>query len=189
MRIVFVIWLLAVGSSAGFLISYTSQAGKLGDAPRNWPQVEGFEYRNDKPTLVMLVHPSCSCSKSSIRELERILARFQNAVHAYIFFYASRANESWKNSDIWKQARVIKGVSLIEDGDGGRARLFDSHTSGQVVLYDTKGNLVFSGGITAGRGHEGKSRGGERLEQFLSTGIVDRATAPVFGCDIFGESV
>ena len=43
-------------------------------------------------------------------------------------------------------------------------------TSGQTLLYDTKGHLVFSGGITGGRGHEGDNTGRESIEKYLQTG-------------------
>ena len=42
-----------------------------------------------------------------------------------------------------------------------------SKTSGQVVVYDAKGALLFSGGITAARGHMGDNAGRDRITALL----------------------
>ncbi|HLB76837.1 MAG TPA: hypothetical protein VJO72_07370, partial [Candidatus Dormibacteraeota bacterium] len=49
------------------------------------------------------------------------------------------------------------------------------------------GRLLFQGGITATRGHEGDSFGQERIASLLTTGAADRADAPVFGCALEQE--
>ena len=43
---------------------------------------------------------------------------------------------------------MIPGVTTIVDRDGTQASLFGAETSGQVVLYDSHGELKFRGGIT-----------------------------------------
>ena len=67
------------------------------------------------------------------------------------------------------------------------ASSFAVATSGGVVLYNARGRLLFKGGITAARGHEGDSFGQERIASLLTTGAADRAAAPVFGCALEDE--
>ena len=57
-----------------------------------------------------------------------------------------------------------------------------------TVLYDIQGRLLFSGGITSARGHEGDSAGLQRISSLLRTGKADRSDAPVYGCSMRHEA-
>ena len=52
-----------------------------------------------------------------------------------------------------------------------------------MSLYREDGKLLFSGGVTVSRGHEGDSAGGDLLYAILSqkSPAADQST-PVFGC-------
>jgi hypothetical protein len=52
------------------------------------------------------------------------------------------------------------------------------------VLYDARGRLLFRGGLTSARGHEGDSAGLQRISSLLRTGQADRSDAPVYGCSL-----
>ena len=70
------------------------------------------------------------------------------------------------------------------DGDGAEARRFGVATSGHVLLYDPRGDLIFSGGITAGRGERGDNRGrAALLGRIMGTGR-EGLEHPVFGCPL-----
>jgi hypothetical protein len=75
-------------------------------------------------------------------------------------------------------------VTTVRDDDGVEAARFQALTSGATALYDPQGRLLFSGGITSARGHEGDSFGIRRISSLLRTGKADRADAPVFGCSL-----
>jgi hypothetical protein len=62
-------------------------------------------------------------------------------------------------------------------------------TSGQAILYSATGETVFSGGITIGRGHEGKSDGREAIEDYLESGKVYISETPVFGCLLTSKEI
>ncbi len=83
-----------------------------------------------------------------------------------------------------RRAACIPGVSVLADPDGVEARRFGALTSGDAFLYDAGGRLVFRGGITPSRGHQGESAGRSAIEAFLKGGRPRTATAPVFGCPI-----
>jgi hypothetical protein len=55
-----------------------------------------------------------------------------------------------------------------------------------VVLYNAAGALLFSGGITAARGHEGDNAGREMVLAHLAANDAGRR-APVFGCPLFAD--
>ena len=58
-------------------------------------------------------------------------------------------------------------------------------TSGHALLFDRDGRLLFRGGITPARGHEGDNFGASAIAARLA-GRPARAEAPVFGCPIAG---
>jgi hypothetical protein len=87
-----------------------------------------------------------------------------------------------------------------EDEDGAEAARFGAATSGQVLVYGRDGALVFSGGITAARGHFGDNEGSKAIAHFVAdprpaAEVRERSPAdasagnlartPVFGCPIF----
>ena len=55
--------------------------------------------------------------------------------------------------------RTCRGWRCVLDPGGAEARRFGVATSGHVLLYDTRGDLIFSGGITPGRGEQGDNAG------------------------------
>jgi hypothetical protein len=64
------------------------------------------------------------------------------------------------------------------------ARQFHATTSGQTLLYSPAGSLMFSGGITAARGHEGDNVGESTIVALLTGKPTDVVRTPVFGCPI-----
>jgi hypothetical protein len=74
---------------------------------------------------------------------------------------------------------------MVHDHDGVEARRFGAATSGQVILYDARGTLLFSGGITPARGHSGDSTGRDAILALLIDGSSEASETPVFGCSLF----
>jgi hypothetical protein len=83
-----------------------------------------------------------------------------------------------------ERARAIPGALVASDLGAREARRFGASASGQVLLYDAAGLLLFEGGITAARGHAGDNAGEDALVAALRTGIRQEQPAPVFGCPL-----
>jgi hypothetical protein len=62
------------------------------------------------------------------------------------------------------------------------ARRFHAATSGETFLFDASGKLLFQGGVTASRGHEGENIGRSTLTALVLTGQAERDRSVVFGC-------
>jgi hypothetical protein len=78
----------------------------------------------------------------------------------------------------------------MRDDGGVEARRFGVKTSGTVLLYSALGRLLFHGGITGSRGHEGDNYGITRLAAALRGGAGDTAVpvvSRVFGCALGAE--
>jgi hypothetical protein len=115
------------------------------------------------------------------------MVRSSDQIDAYVLFLSPAGeSEEWTRTDLWSSAARIPGVMTMSDENGREAARFGIATSGGVVLYDQQGKLLFHGGITPARGHEGDSFGRERILSLLATGKADRNDAPVFGCWLQG---
>lgn len=90
--------------------------------------------------------------------------------------------DEWVKTDLWHAAAAIPGVQVNVDHEGEEARLFQAVTSGQTLLYDSEGGLVFQGGITLSRGHAGDNPGRDAIESLLKQKIPSATSPPVFGC-------
>jgi hypothetical protein len=76
-------------------------------------------------------------------------------------------------------------VKLRVDDAGVEAARFGAATSGTVLLYDGSGHLLFNGGITESRGHEGFSAGREMLAHLLAQPGHEMKHTAVYGCPLF----
>jgi hypothetical protein len=138
------------------------------------------------PTLVMFAHPQCPCTAASLRELALLLARTEQSIEAHVVFLTPEsATADWHSAPLWKQAAFIPGVVVHEDCGGQIAARFGVSTSGHVLLYDRHGIRVFSGGITAARGHDGDNTGYDALSSLLRGDAPRVAQTPVYGCSLF----
>ena len=177
--------LWACGAAAGFktLLVYAGAPGATAAAPVQWPGASPVPRRPGMPTLIMLAHPRCPCSRASIGELAWIMARAGGKVAVHVFFVKPEGSPAeWEKGDLWRSAASIPGVAVHRDEKGVAAGLFGAETSGQTLLYDGSGRLAFSGGITGARGHAGANAGREAVHALLSGKGAARIEAPAFGC-------
>ena len=180
------IWVaLAVGGLAELAV-YSAAAGTPASAPRRFPSDSTIAPDPNEPTLVMLAHPHCPCSRASIAELARLLASAERPIRTYVLFlHPDGVDEDWVESDLWRSAAAIPGVTVVSDTNGAEAARFGAVTSGQTLLYDADGTLVFNGGITPARGHEGDSAGRAAILAVVANPSVARdVETPVFGCEL-----
>jgi hypothetical protein len=167
------------------LWNYQNAPGKTGIAPAQWPSTCAIVRRPGRATLVMAIHPHCPCSRASLGELAILMTRLHQRLSAYILFYKPKDfDDAWEKTDLWDSAVRIPEVAVLSDTDGTEARHFAAFTSGQTLVYDTSGRLIFSGGITASRGHMGDNPGLQAIISNVLRGISEPARFPVFGCSL-----
>jgi len=183
------LWLFVIGAGIGHLWSYESTPGVAASAPDRWPADSRVKPAADRATLVMLAHPHCPCTRASIGELARLMTQARGRVAAYVLFVKPPDfSRGWEQTDLWASAAAIPGVTVVRDDDGVEAGRFGAATSGQTVLYDTGGKLLFSGGITGARGHAGDNAGRTAIVSLLTTDGSEREETPVFGCPLFDRN-
>jgi hypothetical protein len=179
-------WLAVTACGMVFIWSYSHKPGVAAASPRRWPSDTTVPHAAGHYTMVMLAHPKCPCTQASVEELSRLMTHTQGRIDVYVLFAKPEGfSESWSRTDLWNSAAVIPGVTVILDRDAAEARRFGAATSGQVLLYDQAGSLVFQGGITESRGHAGDNAGRAAIETLVNHGVPDRDRTPVFGCPLF----
>jgi len=183
------VWLGLAGTGLWVLWAYENRPGTAATAPQQWPTDTQLARADGRPTLVFLAHPRCTCTRASLTELTEVLARSTTRPKTHIVFIRPDGFErNWEKTDLWKRAMALPGVTVTRDDAGVEAERFGAATSGQTLLYDAAGNLLFSGGITGSRGHEGENAGELALVNAINNGTT-RARASVFGCPLFSWSL
>lgn len=152
---------------------------------RDFPKGSSISLAPGRPTLVVFLHPYCPCSRATLRQLDELLAETRNKPAVTIVFTISKGlPPGWEKEDLWQTAAAMPGVRVVCDAGGVEARRFNVAGSGHTLLYDAGGRLLFSGGITASRGHEGDNPGQDAIVNFVLKGRSDVTHTPVFGCSL-----
>jgi hypothetical protein len=181
-------WFIIIVLGFAVMMNYQSTQGAVGQTPRQWPAQARVKLDSQRDTLVMFVHPQCACTEASLDELNRALARCSVNVAAQIWFFQPvEPPTSWTQSTLRHNAAAIPGLIVQDDVGGEQARIFGAETSGYVVLYNPRGQLLFKGGITSSRGHEGDNTGESAIVALLSGKKSEYPQTPVYGCSLFGR--
>ena len=184
-------WTVTLAAGFGALWRYKATASAQDDGPPlSWPGESRLPRATNRPTLLLFAHPRCACTHASVTELARLMARTHGSLAAHVSVVRPQGTgEGFDDTELVSRAAAIPGVTVSLDDGGAEAARFRARTSGHGVLYDAAGRRMFSGGLTSARGHEGESFGSKRIVSLLTTGVADRADAPVFGCALGGETV
>ncbi len=185
---VLAVWVSAVGLGLGGAAYASSRPGRAASAPHDWPSETHLVRTVGRPTLLLFVHPRCPCTRASLRELSRTMARAQGRIDVTILMSGPTKADHvpFGGLDAFELARAVPGANVVVDSaEVGRFGVF---TSGQVLLYDADGTLTFHGGITQARGHEGPSAGGEAILRAALREPPRLGTSSVFGCGLLSPA-
>lgn len=177
------VWIALIASGYGLIARYKATAGGIGAIPREWPRESRLRRSPNRMTLVMFVHPKCPCTRASLAELNAIMNTAPNRpVLQVAFLRPDDVDSNWVNTDTWEMAGGIPGAERFVDEGGREAARFGAQTSGHLLVYDARGRVRFSGGITGSRGHQGMSVGRQTVESLLRGGSAAFEIHAVFGC-------
>jgi hypothetical protein len=182
-------WVAALGYGMQAIWKYETTPGPSVSVGSDWPPGSIVSRQPDKPTLLMVAHPHCPCTRASIAELAQIMAHAPEGVTASVLFVKpSSAGSDWDDTDLRRSAAAIPGVSVTTDDNGVEAARFGAKTSGHTLVFDRNSTLVFSGGITATRGHVGANAGENAVLSALRQQAPERRRTSVFGCSLARRS-
>lgn len=106
----------------------------------------------------------------------------------HIIFVATNGVAGSAETTRLSSAASDLGFAKIYYDNGELGKRFAVKTSGHVLLYDMNGNLQFSGGVTASRGHEGPSIGGSAIATILAGRQSNTVSTAIYGCPLFSQT-
>ena len=163
------------------LLRFSTTDGEQSVAPAVLP-AEFFSL-GSQPLLLVFVHPQCSCTAATFQQLDRLLSQSREPLQIVLAVYDSVPIHA--RPPIHPEVWIRHPYRLLIDTGGSLARRFGAATSGEILLYSSNRQLLFQGGITAGRAHSGDNLGSQALLTAIDSGQVTPSHSPVFGCPIF----
>src|SRR3954470_2128670 len=131
-------WTAALAGGFVFAFQHDLGAGPKVTAPERLDAVgaPSAAWPADACRLIVFVHPQCPCTRATIEELDRIVARTgaRSGIRVCVLSLPHRP-EAWTKSDLWSAASAIPGVEVIADVRGEIARAFGVETSGTTLCY------------------------------------------------------
>jgi|ERR1700677_486032 len=183
LMLILLLWVSGVAWGFALVLRYEATAGVSGQAPANlaeMPQTYG------RKLVILLAHPRCPCTRATLAEFEKIITRRQDIIDTHVYFFQPIDRpSSWSQGESWNLAAQLPGVQVHADVDGRMAKVLGARTSGQVVVFDETGRLLYSGGITGARGHQGDNPGCQAVLDLVQGGSDSVRDFPVFGCPLF----
>jgi len=188
-RSLILIWVaLAVGGLI-FLWGYSNTPGEAGRNIDQWPSNSSITPDKTRDTMVVFLHPKCPCSKASMEEISRLLARYPDAFSLQIvFFQPENESADWSQTSLWETARKLPHTQVILDQGAHEAKLFGAATSGDTYIFMPSGQLRFHGGITPSRGSIGDNIGLDSVYRLAEGKSPAAMTTAVFGCPIIEKA-
>jgi hypothetical protein len=183
------LWGVAIGLGLRALLAYENTPGAAGRAPRKWPAGTTLHLSADGDTLLMFAHPRCPCTLASVEELSRLVAHCEGKLRGSILLWKPNGSAAdWEKTSLAENAARIPGMTVLPDLEGVEARRFGAETSGDVMLFDAKGHLLFHGGITGSRGHAGDNAGAQTIIALVRGESAPAHSSFVFGCSLSGRA-
>src|ERR1019366_6114039 len=90
------IWIAATGFGFRELMLQKNAPAKPPEAPAEWPLAAGIHRNASRATLVMVVHPQCSCTTAALGEPALIVAQAEGRADAHVLFFKPAAfSKEW----------------------------------------------------------------------------------------------
>jgi hypothetical protein len=200
-------WLVAMVPATRKLMAFEWTTGATGVTPSRLTTSASTRIaQNDghSALLVVAIHPLCSCTRATLKELEDAAPSWRQPYRTTFLIYKSKPQPSsaistpdfdWHHAAYIREAQQALNAEVVEDINGEEAAKLGALTSGEVFFYSAPDQqnsrrLLFSGGVTAGRGMEGENGGIVALDQAINAQSLDAAStqpeahAPVYGCGL-----
>jgi hypothetical protein len=181
-----VAWLLGVVGTFVLVWRYKMTPGALPAAPERWPATSAIVRDPSVATVVMVAHPQCPCTRASLAELDRLAVALGDRARQWVVIVRPEGMpEGFEDGAIRERAATIPRTTVVIDPDGVEAERFGAKVSGSAVVYAPDGTLLFRGGLTSARGHEGRSAGFDRILALVRDAAAPSPhDAPTFGCEL-----
>ena len=181
--IAYLIWigLLFIGHLV--LFEYELTPSPLANSKRVFPAHSGIQLAHGRQNIILFIHPACPCSAATVDEFHDLMqVGEKDSVGTVVFYMPAEKESEWELLPIVQSVKRIRNVNIEYDNAGSEADRFGVTTSGHVLIYDSRGVLQFSGGITGSRGHSGDNHNFQLAKQSAEARRPRYTVTPVYGC-------
>jgi RNA polymerase sigma factor (TIGR02999 family) len=110
------VWAATVAAAYQAIRRFESTPGAAAIAPVSWPAASAIERHRGEWTLVMLVHPHCSCSRASVKELGEIVEKSRRDLQTTVLVYRPHEmEEGWERTSVYDGATRIRRARVLID--------------------------------------------------------------------------
>jgi hypothetical protein len=182
------LWACAILACFAAVERHANQPAAVPPPGITWPVDSAIEPAPGQATALIFAHPKCPCTQASIQQFQRIEARHPGAFSTIVLFTIPESDqEDWTSTRLVQQAGNLRSARVVFDPGGREASRFRAAVSGQVLLFSKTGRLLYSGGVTAARGHEGDNAGQDAFEHALAHPDDPAAHFPIYGCGLITQ--
>jgi hypothetical protein len=181
---VVVLWLLVIVGWSAFLTQHAFRPSTGTAFSQDWPKQSHLVPSPDNYTVVLFAHPECPCASATLAEMERLRALAGDAFRLIVVFEDDPAFDLSASRN-FRQVSGWNNVVLIRDTARRETELFGAKTSGQMLIFNKDRRLLFKGGITESRGHEGDNDYLQQAVLICRSQSSKVAITPVYGCSLY----
>lgn len=176
-------WGIPIVAGMHWMNQYEGTPGASGNVAPSWPEASRVTRAKDRFTLILAIHPRCACSRASVAQLNRVVARCGERLAVRVLdWIPSDANADWGGSRVLGALASAPNIEVFHDRGGVEMHRFNVVTSGHALLYNGAGRLVFSGGLTASRSNSMDNAASESVIAWVLGASRTAGESPVFGC-------
>ncbi|UUO05231.1 hypothetical protein M4951_17835 [Blastopirellula sp. J2-11] len=182
---IFVGWGVAICAAWWSMTAYSYQIDGEAQSIAAWPSDSNLTLADDRPTVLLFLHPRCPCSAASLTELEQAISDTPAARKPRVLVIATvptQYDDQWTGASNVERGKRLPNASVVFDIGGVESNKFGVASSGHVMAFASSGDLLFTGGVTESRGHAGNNVGRASLVNALTGAAFPTAKPPVFGC-------
>src|SRR5688572_5493109 len=110
------VWLGMAGAGIAILTSHSRTPGREGSPSGSWPAGLNIRHTPGLATLLVFLHSECPCSRASVAELARVLAK--NGRPVQVMACVARWKGDPAGGSLWDAAERIPGVKVVADVEG-----------------------------------------------------------------------
>jgi len=153
---------------------------------QSWILQDKLPLKHQLASLVVLIHPKCSCSTATLKEVERLKIGLKDKLDVKLVFISyGDKSKNWYQGPVWDLAvSMKKNVSIVLDNDGQILKTLGTKTSGTAYLVGPDLKVVFQGGLTPIRGHEGATSGQAFIASWVKGNTKSSLIQKIFGCGV-----
>lgn len=180
------IWVGSIIWSTKAMLIFQFTPGKMGKVFNDFPQKSKLVLDQTLPTLILFLHPKCTCSKASVEEIKIIKSSIKKEFKLIAVVQTASLKLTDELEKLKEELSTLPHSTIVNDSYSFETNLFSVKTSGQIYIYSSFGELIYTGGSTSSRGTSSPSELRRTIASILETNKKPHQliTKSIYGCEM-----